>query len=85
VSVRAFGYPEGQSVMPLDSTWLTMTLKESLSGMIGTCRYKSDLFEPNAGQHWIENYKAILAEIAANPNRPLGRLLQILDQRWCSI
>jgi acyl-CoA synthetase (AMP-forming)/AMP-acid ligase II/acyl carrier protein len=81
VNVRSFGNPEGQSIMPLDSTWLTMTLKESSSGIIGTCRYKSDLFEPNAGQHWIEDYSAILSEIVANPKRPLDRLLQTLDRR----
>ena len=80
VTARAFGYPEGQPIMPLDSTWLTMTLKETPTGVIGTCRYKNNLVEPNAGQHWTRDYKAILREIATNPKTSLGRLLQVLDR-----
>jgi acyl-CoA synthetase (AMP-forming)/AMP-acid ligase II/acyl carrier protein len=75
VTVRPFGYREGQSVvMPIDRIWLRMTLKETTSGMTGACRYKNDLFEPNSVQDWIADYKAILAKAAANPRKPLGRL-----------
>ena len=70
VSVQPFGYREGQSVMPINCTQLTMTLNETPSGIIGTCNYKSDLL---AGQGWIDNYKAILAKAAANPRKPLGQ------------
>jgi hypothetical protein len=70
VSVRPFGYREGQSVMPINCTQLTMTLNETPSGIIGTCNYKSDLL---AGQGWIDNYKAILAKAAAHPRKPLGQ------------
>jgi acyl-CoA synthetase (AMP-forming)/AMP-acid ligase II/acyl carrier protein len=70
LAVQPFGYREGQSVMPLDRTWLTMTLNERPSGVIGACSYKSDLF---SGQRWVDDYKAILAKIAENPRKPLGR------------
>jgi acyl carrier protein/NRPS condensation-like uncharacterized protein len=70
VTVRPFSYREGQSVMPINCTQLTMTLNETPSGIIGTCSYKSDLL---AGQGWIDNYKAILAKVAANPRQPLGQ------------
>jgi acyl-CoA synthetase (AMP-forming)/AMP-acid ligase II/acyl carrier protein len=78
VAVRPFGYREGQSVMPLDRTRLTMTLNETRSGIIGSCSYKSDLF---AGQRWVDDYKAILAKAAANPHKPLGRLAAGLKTR----
>jgi hypothetical protein len=61
-------------VMPIDRTWLRMTVRETTSGIAGACRYKSDLFEPNAVQHWIGDYKTILAKAAVNPKKSLGRL-----------
>jgi acyl-CoA synthetase (AMP-forming)/AMP-acid ligase II/acyl carrier protein len=76
VAVRPFGDREGQGVvMPIDRTWLRMTLRETTSGITGACRYKNDLFEPNAVQHWIGDYKTILAKAAVNPKKSLGRLL----------
>jgi acyl-CoA synthetase (AMP-forming)/AMP-acid ligase II/acyl carrier protein/NRPS condensation-like uncharacterized protein len=81
VTIQPLSYPEGQPVMPLDSTWLTMTLTETPSGITGTYRYKNDLFEPNAGQHWIADYMAILAEVAANPKKLLGAMVEGLDRR----
>ena len=75
VAVRPFGHREGQSVaMPIDRTWLRMTLKEIPSGIAGACRYKNDLFAPNTVKHWIADYKTILANAAANPKMSLGRL-----------
>jgi len=74
VAVRPFGYREGQQVMPIDRTWLRVTLRETPSGITGTCRYKADLFEPNTLQHWVAEYKTILAKAAANPETALGRL-----------
>jgi amino acid adenylation domain-containing protein len=76
VAVRSFGnvYREGQPVMPIDRTWLTVMLKETPSGIIGSCCYKADLFEAGTVQHWIADYKTILAKAAANPETSLGRL-----------
>jgi len=60
--------------MPIDRTWLAMTLSETPSGIIGAFRHKKDLLEPSILRHWIADYKAILANAAANPKRLLGRL-----------
>ena len=76
--VTPFGYREGQSVMPLDRTRLTMTLNETPSGIIGSCSYQSDLF---AGQPWVDDYEAILAAAATNPRKPIGRLADGLKRR----
>jgi len=74
VAVRSFAYWEGQPVLPIDRTWLTVMLKETPSGITGSCGYKNDLFEPNTLQHWIADYKMILAKAAASPETSLSRL-----------
>ena len=76
VVVRSFGnvYRGGQPVLPIDRTWLTVMLKTTSSGIAGSFSYKNDLFEPNTLQHWIADYKTILAKAAANPETSLGRL-----------
>lgn len=75
LTVRPFGYQEERSAMPIDRAWLSMTLKDTPSGMTGICGRKDDLFEPNTVQNWIADYTAILANAAANPNAQLGRLI----------
>jgi amino acid adenylation domain-containing protein len=74
VTVRSFAYPDGQRVLPIDRTWLSVMLKETPSGIAGSCTYKSDLFEPNTIRSWIADYTRILAKAAANPETPLGRV-----------
>lgn len=74
VTVRPFGYRQGQTFMPIDRTWLAMTLSETPSGIVGACRYKKDLLEPSTFRHWVADYKAILANAIANPRKSLGRL-----------
>jgi acyl-CoA synthetase (AMP-forming)/AMP-acid ligase II/acyl carrier protein len=81
VAVQPLCYPEGYPVMPLDSTWLAMTLTETPSGITGTCRYKKGLFKPDAGDQWIADYRTILAKVAANPKRSLGELVEKLDRQ----
>jgi hypothetical protein len=51
-----------------------VVLKETPSGITGSCSYKDDLFEPDTLQHWIADYTTILAKAAANPETSLGRL-----------
>ena len=48
VAVRSFGgvHREGQPLLPIDHTWLTVILKEA-SGITGSWGYKKDLFEAN--------------------------------------
>ena len=76
VVVRSFGnaHREGQPVLPIDRTWLTLMLKEKPSGIAGSCTYKDDLFEANTFQGWIAEYEAILAKAVANPEKSLGLL-----------
>jgi acyl-CoA synthetase (AMP-forming)/AMP-acid ligase II/acyl carrier protein len=75
VAVRSFGHREGQSMaMPVDRTWLRMTLKERRSEITGACIYKEGFFERKTVQHWIGDYKAMLAKAATHPRESLGRL-----------
>jgi amino acid adenylation domain-containing protein len=76
VAVRSLGnaYREGQPVLPIDRAWLTLMLKERPSGVAGSCTYKDNLFGANTIQHWMADYKAILAKATANPEMSLGRL-----------
>jgi acyl-CoA synthetase (AMP-forming)/AMP-acid ligase II/acyl carrier protein len=75
VTIRPFGYREGKSVvLPIDRTWLRMSLNKTPSGITGVCRCKNELFEPTTVQDWIGDYKAILTKAAKNPNKSLGRL-----------
>ena len=70
VTVRPFGYREGQSAMPLNRTWLTMTLNEAPSGIIGGCSYRSEL---SNRRNWVDDYNDLLARAVANPGKPIGR------------
>lgn len=63
--------------MPIDRAWLSMTLKETPSGITGVCGHKNDLFEANTVQNWIADYATILAKAAANPDKQLGRLTDL--------
>jgi hypothetical protein len=62
--------------MPVDRTWLAVTLKETEEGIIGSCCYKTELFESDALQSWIANFCAILTGGVENPQMPLGRLVE---------
>jgi amino acid adenylation domain-containing protein len=77
VAVNSFGnvYREGQPVLPIDRTWLTVMLKETPSGIVGSCYYKSAKFKPLTLRNWFADYKTILSKAAANPEAPLGMLI----------
>ena len=76
IAIGSFGnaYQAGQVVRPIDRTWLTLMLKETPFGVIGSCTYKKDQFGPNGLQHWVDDYKSILTKVVANPATALGRL-----------
>lgn len=78
VAVRALGdvYREGQPVLPIDQTWLSLMLKERPSGITGSCSYKSDRFEGGTMAQWMRDFTSILAGATARPSLPLGRLLE---------
>jgi amino acid adenylation domain-containing protein len=74
VTAQPFAYPEGQQVMPIDRTWLSVMLQETPSGITGSCTYKKAVFEPNTAEHWMADYQTILSKAAADPETSLGRL-----------
>jgi hypothetical protein len=63
--------------MPIDRGWLSLTRSENSSGITGICGHKNDLFEPKTAQNWIADYTAVLAKAVANPNKELGRLVDL--------
>jgi amino acid adenylation domain-containing protein len=77
ITVRSFGnvHREGQPVLPIDQTWLSLMLKERPSGVTGSCAYKGELFAEQTMTQWMEGYAAILSRGVAHPDMPLARLL----------
>jgi amino acid adenylation domain-containing protein len=76
LAVRSFGQTgEGQPVLAIDQTWLTLMLKEGPSGISGSCGYKQDLLDTDTLQQWMADYATILSHAAADPERQLGRLM----------
>jgi hypothetical protein len=76
LAVRSFGKAyDGQPVLPIDHTWLTLMLKEGPSGIAGSCAYKDDLFGTDTLRQWMADYKAVLAKAVADPERSIGRLV----------
>ena len=49
-------------------------LKERPTGITGSCNYKGELEGHMVGA-WMEDLVALLAAAVAQPNTPLGRLL----------
>ncbi|RXG86993.1 non-ribosomal peptide synthetase [Bradyrhizobium vignae] len=66
---------EGQPVLPIDQTWLSLMLKERPTGITGSCNYKRELLEGRMVGEWMEDLVALLTAAVAQPNAPLGRLL----------
>ncbi|MHB0770043.1 amino acid adenylation domain-containing protein [Bradyrhizobium sp. 5.13L] len=66
---------EGQPVLPIDQTWLSLMLKERPTGITGSCNYKRELLEGRMVGKLMEDLVALLAAALAQPDAPLGRLL----------
>ena len=77
VTVRSIGNVarEGQPVLPVDQTWLSLMLKERPSGITGSCNYKDDLLDGATVGAWMEDLVALLKAAILRPNAPLERLL----------
>ncbi|MDP9086071.1 MAG: amino acid adenylation domain-containing protein [Pseudomonadota bacterium] len=76
LAVQPFGsVRDGQPVLPIDRTWLTLMLKEGPSGLAGSCIYKGDLFRAKTVRQWMADYQHVLARAAADPEMSLGRLI----------
>ncbi|MCP3405770.1 non-ribosomal peptide synthetase [Bradyrhizobium sp. CCGB01] len=66
---------EGQPVLPIDQTWLSLMLKERPTGITGSCNYKGELLDGRRVGEWMADLVALLEAAVAQPNTPLGRLL----------
>jgi amino acid adenylation domain-containing protein len=66
---------EGQPVLPIDQTWLSLMLKERPTGITGSCNYKRDLLSGRTVGAWMDDMLAILDDAIARPNVPLARLI----------
>jgi amino acid adenylation domain-containing protein len=79
VTVQSIGNVarEGQPVLPVDQTWLSLMLKERSTGITGSCNYKGDLLDGVMVGAWMEDLVALLGAAVTRPNTPLGRLLDL--------
>jgi len=77
VAVRSIGNiaREGQPVLPIDPTWLSLMLKERPTGITGSCNYKGELLDGRMVGEWMEDLVTLLAAAVAQPHAPLSRLL----------
>ena len=77
VAVRSIGNVarEGQPVLPVDQTWLSLMLKERPTGITGSCNYKGELLDGAMVGAWMEDLVALLGAAITQPNTPLDRLL----------
>ncbi|WP_038972061.1 condensation domain-containing protein, partial [Bradyrhizobium genomosp. III] len=66
---------EGQPVLPIDQTWLSLMLKERPTGITGSCNYKHELLDGRRIGAWMEDLVALLGAAVAQPNTPLDGLL----------
>lgn len=66
---------EGQPVLPIDQTRLSLMLKERPTGITGSCNYKRDLLDGRIVGEWMEDLVALLTAALTQPDAPLGRLL----------
>ncbi|RXT47818.1 non-ribosomal peptide synthetase [Bradyrhizobium betae] len=66
---------EGQPVLPIDQTWLSLMLKERPTGITGSCNYKRELLDGGMVGAWMEDLVALLGTAVTQPNTQLGRLL----------
>jgi non-ribosomal peptide synthetase component F len=77
VTVQSIGNVarEGQPVLPVDQTWLSLMLKERPTGITGSCNYKGELLNGDMVGAWMEDLVALLGAAIIQPNTPLDRLL----------
>jgi amino acid adenylation domain-containing protein len=77
VAVRSFGdrYRQGMAVLPLDRTWITVSLKPAQSHIIGSCSYKAGLFGLGPSRYWSRTYRTILQRAVENSEAILYQLV----------
>ncbi|MBR0793123.1 amino acid adenylation domain-containing protein [Bradyrhizobium manausense] len=77
VTVQSIGNVarEGQPVLPIDQTWLSLMLKERPTGITGSCNFKRDLLDGGMVGAWMDDLVALLVVAVARPDTTLERLL----------
>lgn len=77
VAVRSIGNVarEGQPVLPIDQTWLSLMLKERPTGITGSCNYKRERLDGTMVGAWMQDLIVLLGAAITKPNTPLDRLL----------
>jgi len=81
VAVRPFSGHERGQVMPIDPSWLRVTLRETPSGITGSCRYRPELLGRAGFKHWVADYTRILTKAAKNQRTSLGRLADCSNEQ----
>jgi amino acid adenylation domain-containing protein len=76
IEVDPFGdaYRQGQPVLPVSRTLLTLVLRETPSGIIGTCMYKKDQLRPELIERLLNGHRQILAGAIQEPERAASDL-----------
>jgi amino acid adenylation domain-containing protein len=76
IAVRSIGNVarEGQPVLPIDQTFLSLMLKERPTGITGSCNYKDELLDGRVVGEWMEDLLALLTAAVARPDAPLSQL-----------
>ena len=69
VAVRSLGTHSGKdsSVLPIDLTWLRLTLKQGPSGIAGACAFKDELFD---AEHFPALDRGLQSDPGQSGNQP---------------
>jgi amino acid adenylation domain-containing protein len=67
-------YRDGELILPIDRSWLTLMIKEVALGVIGSCTYKIDLLDTTTVRGWLAEYETMLLKAVECPDTPLSRL-----------
>lgn len=59
---------EGQPVMPINRTRLTVMIKETSAGIVGSCIYRQEYFDKQYVEQLIGNFKQTLSQMAKAPD-----------------
>jgi non-ribosomal peptide synthetase component F len=60
---------------------LTLMLRESTQGLVGTCAYKPHLFAAKAIDRLLRNFEQVLEHMITRPERPISEIPVSLDEK----
>ena len=86
VTMRSIGNVarEGQPVLPIDQTWLSLMLKERPTGITGSCNYKTELLDGGTVGHGWRISSRCSGRPSPNPTRRSAAcsIARRHDRRW---